>query len=137
MESAKQQMMGSHFNSSQQVETDSPMRIFGNFDASSFKKRQFDDLCTRDGLENGEDIKRTHLNSMAQVPRVNNKEMHQAMENLKQAMLKSQTSQRNIQKWDKQFGLKRSHSMTMTKTTKSRNQIRLMLDQIRTTSDSA
>jgi hypothetical protein len=71
------------------------------------------------------------LHTVNQENHVTNISIRKARDNLKQAMLKSQASQRNIQKWDKQFGLKRSHSMTMTKTTKSRNQLKAMLEQIK------
>lgn len=47
-----------------------------------------------------------------------------AVESLQQKMRKSQQSQKNIQSWDKKMGLKRSHSSTMTKTHRSRKQLR-------------
>lgn len=45
------------------------------------------------------------------------------------SMNKSQISQKNIQQWDKKMGLKKSHSITMTKTTQSRKMLRDMFEQ--------
>ena len=45
------------------------------------------------------------------------------------SMNKSQISQKNIQLWDKKMGLKKSHSITMTKTTQSRKMLREMFEQ--------
>jgi len=109
------------------LNVDSPGKILPH------KKRQFELGGARNDAEYPEGMKRPSLNLMSEIPRFNSEEMRQAMDNLKQAMIKSQTSQRNIQKWDRQFGLKRSHSMTMTKTTKSRNQVKTMLDKLRAT----
>jgi len=47
-----------------------------------------------------------------------------AVASLQQKMAYSQQSQTKIQSWDKRMGLKRSHSSTMTKTHRSRNQLR-------------
>merc|ERR1719384_2145293 len=51
-----------------------------------------------------------------------------AVESLQQKMQKSQQSQKNIQSWDKKMGLKRSHSSTMTKTHRSRKQLRELFE---------
>lgn len=47
----------------------------------------------------------------------------------KSTMDKSQKSQQDIQSWDKKMGLKRSHSATMTKTTRSRKQLRKLFER--------
>ncbi len=47
-----------------------------------------------------------------------------AIESFQSTMDKSQKSQQDIQSWDKKMGLKRSHSATMTKTTRSRKQLK-------------
>jgi len=41
----------------------------------------------------------------------------------------SAKSQKDIQLWDKKMGLKRSHSATMTKTTRSRKNLRKILEK--------
>jgi len=123
-ESLSQDYIGTHLNKGQQPLTLSPRGILGNFDLPD-RKRRVNESDTRDSF----DIKRVNINSISEELVLNSDEMRQVMENLKQAMIRSQTSQKNIQKWDRQFGLKRSHSMTMTKTAKSRSQVRFMLDQ--------
>ena len=45
------------------------------------------------------------------------------------SMDKSAKSQKEIQLWDKKMGLKRSHSATMTKTTRSRKNLRRILEK--------
>ena len=50
------------------------------------------------------------------------------VDSLQQKMQKSQESQKNIQTWDKKMGLKRSHSSTMTKTHRSRRQLRELME---------
>lgn len=50
------------------------------------------------------------------------------VDSLQQKMQKSQESQKNIQSWDKKMGLKRSHSSTMTKTHRSRRQLRELFE---------
>lgn len=47
-------------------------------------------------------------------------------------MEKSQDSQVSIQAWDKKMGLKRSHSATMTKTTRSRKALRELFEVLHT-----
>eukprot|EP00553_Chaetoceros_curvisetus_P008568 CAMPEP_0204614098 /NCGR_PEP_ID=MMETSP0717-20131115/1917_1 /ASSEMBLY_ACC=CAM_ASM_000666 /TAXON_ID=230516 /ORGANISM="Chaetoceros curvisetus" /LENGTH=567 /DNA_ID=CAMNT_0051626691 /DNA_START=123 /DNA_END=1826 /DNA_ORIENTATION=+ len=51
-----------------------------------------------------------------------------AIESFQSTMDKSQKSQQDIQSWDKKMGLKRSHSATMTKTTRSRKQLKNFFD---------
>lgn len=51
------------------------------------------------------------------------------MYSFKASMEKSSQTQTEIQLWDKKMGLKRSHSATMTKTTRSRKKLRKMLEK--------
>jgi hypothetical protein len=51
-----------------------------------------------------------------------------AVDSLQQRMQKSQLSQKSIQTWDKKMGLKRSHSSTMTKTHRSRKQLKELFE---------
>merc|ERR1712038_1447976 len=51
-----------------------------------------------------------------------------AVESLQDKMQQSQLSQKSIQSWDKKMGLKRSHSSTMTKTHRSRKQLRELFE---------
>jgi len=50
------------------------------------------------------------------------------MYSFKSSMDKSTQSQTDIQMWDKKMGLKRSHSATMTQTTRSRKKLRKILE---------
>jgi len=54
------------------------------------------------------------------------------MDTFEASMDKSINTQTDIQKWDKKMGLKRSHSATMTKTTRSRKNLKKILDKQRT-----
>lgn len=51
------------------------------------------------------------------------------MYSFKASMEKSIQTQTDIQMWDKKMGLKRSHSATMTQTTRSRKKLRKMLEK--------
>lgn len=51
------------------------------------------------------------------------------MYSFKASMEKSIQTQNDIQMWDKKMGLKRSHSATMTQTTRSRKKLRRMLEK--------
>ncbi len=51
-----------------------------------------------------------------------------AVKSLQDKMQQSQASQKSIQTWDKKMGLKRSHSSTMTKTHRSRKQLRELFE---------
>lgn len=55
------------------------------------------------------------------------KEAKKLMEALSSAMEKSQKSQQDIHDWDREMGLKRSHSKTMRLSTRSRKRLRAML----------
>lgn len=54
------------------------------------------------------------------------------MDSFATSMDKSIHTQTNIQQWDKKMGLKRSHSATMTKTTRSRKNLKKILDKHKT-----
>ncbi len=51
------------------------------------------------------------------------------IDSFQKSMDTSAKSQKDIQLWDKKMGLKRSHSATMTKTTRSRKNLRRILDK--------
>lgn len=51
----------------------------------------------------------------------------QLVASFSKVMCRSQQSQRSLQKWDKNMGLKRSHSSTMTKTMRSRKKLRQLV----------
>jgi hypothetical protein len=53
------------------------------------------------------------------------------MDSFQTSMEKSTKTQKDIQGWDKKMGLKRSHSATMTKTTRTRKSLKKILDKHR------
>lgn len=98
------------------------IEVIVNGDSDSDSEDEF----AEDVVEGTEDSGKEEPTQHAAIPllQVDPEKAREHMESFTRAMEKSQKSQQDIHDWDRQMGLKRSHSKTMRLSTRSRKKLR-------------